>query len=201
MKIILICAFFLLCAACKTPVPDCAGDYDDSGIFTEVPDTLAESRHLSYSTDNEIYAPGRVWAYAYTFTKAGREYHFIPTETGGDRRHRWALVDANAPEYAATAIVGYRLKVPATSTTFDDEPDYDQTIISFTPIQANSQLANTSSFTGVVENCQAIWIHPNRMGLFMFNQITPYPYVQFPLTKGDTYNWQFRVGDGWGSPL
>ena len=180
----------------------CEGKIDpDDGIFVEYPDSLAPSRHLSYSNDNLIYKPGRKWIYKYHWTNNGKSFRFVLPESEDSTPQDWSIVDSTTNEYYTKAIASYRMSIPTKTGFYEDDSLYQQTIVAFRSFQANGTPSDFSSYTGVIENCQNIWLHPLRFGLLEFNQVTPYPYIQFPLEKGLSYSWNFEIGQGWGNPL
>lgn len=54
--------------------------------------------------------------------------------------------------------------------------------------------------SGVIENDTMLWSHPPRGGSYSILQLSPYPYIKLPVTKGEQWTWELTVGSQWGNP-
>lgn len=41
-------------------------------------------------------------------------------------------------------------------------------------------------------------MHPNRDCLFQILELNPFPYIQYPIKKGNTWKWSLSIGSQWG---
>ncbi len=51
--------------------------------------------------------------------------------------------------------------------------------------------------TGVVENENNIWIHPPRSGFFSSLETCPFPFIKYPITIGEEWQDEMKIGDHW----
>ena len=163
-----------------------------SGMYVEnYPDTSNLSR---YTDDNEVYRAKNEYYFSYNYMdKNGNAYYFDkPTiET-------WKFVTKQ--DVSDTTILVVKLSVlPDLSTFIKFMPDYDQTIIEYKYIMHDKSVySKRSSSTGLIENKMNIWMHPPRTDLFKILELNPFPYIQQPYKKGNTWNWELQIGSAWG---
>ena len=55
-----------------------------------------------------------------------------------------------------------------------------------------------SSWSVIVENERNLWMHPNRDCLFQILELNPFPYIQYPVKKGNSWKWSLSIGSQWG---
>jgi hypothetical protein len=56
------------------------------------------------------------------------------------------------------------------------------------------------SFAGVVEDDSTLWSHPPRDGEYRVLELSPYPYLKFPLRRGKRWTDSLAVGAWYGNP-
>lgn len=54
--------------------------------------------------------------------------------------------------------------------------------------------------TGLIENDSILWSHPPREEEFAILELSPFPFIKFPLKLGRHWNDQLEVGPGYGDP-
>ncbi len=54
------------------------------------------------------------------------------------------------------------------------------------------------SYSGIVENERNLWMHPIRNCLFRILELNPFPYIQYPIKKGNAWKWSLSIGSQWG---
>ncbi|MDF1546290.1 MAG: hypothetical protein P1P88_00620 [Bacteroidales bacterium] len=79
----------------------------------------------------------------------------------------------------------------------NNNPDYNQTVISYKYPQVNGDRKFSSS-TGVIENEKNVWMHPPRDRFFRILEINPFPFIQAPYEIGNKWNWSLGIGSFWG---
>ena len=178
-----------------------------SGIWFEVrTDSLNPCR---YTEDNKIYQADREFTFEFHyFDPQGNErfmrYKLVPkqgiclTETGDTTTCTYTASDFSFSDiFDATdsCVNRYLLKVACTGGGFGN--DYDQTIEEFR-FFFDDQRERSSSRSGIVENERNLWMHPNRSCLFRILELNPFPYIQYPITKGKTWKWRLTIGSQWG---
>jgi hypothetical protein len=60
--------------------------------------------------------------------------------------------------------------------------------------------AAPSAFAGVVEDDSTLWSHPPREGEYRVLELSPYPYLKFPLRQGKRWRDSLDVGAWYGNP-
>jgi len=162
------------------------------GIYVESYDNTHNSNH--YTADNEVYKSGVVHEF---------EYHFINTK--GDTLFYKNLNDKNIPygkrwkfvnkeNVDEKTVTGYKLTV----NKGGGKDDYTQSIIEYKNILNYDSLSSSYSNTGLIENSENIWMHPNRFSLFRITQLNPWPFIQKPYEVGNKYSWSLKTGSSWG---
>ncbi|WP_020404187.1 hypothetical protein [Gracilimonas tropica] len=134
-----------------------------------------------FNDNNIIYPVGASYTYSYQYYKSdGEPMNFRFIENG------WEFV-----EPTAEVVNKITLSVRSGLKPFSDwYPDYNQTVFTY-------QLSNKESYelTGLIENEANLWLHPPREGLFKIMQLNPFPFVAYPLEKGNKWEWSVQIGN------
>jgi hypothetical protein len=191
----LIIFIYLLVAGCDEKVDY----YDFNGVFIECYD---ESNPFSYDLDNVIYTPGKTFIFdyrvykkddglAYQFHDSARESTYPPDY--------WKLNQKSTGDNRMIAQL--HMTVLKNKLQKLDQGDGAQSQISYQFMYVDSSFLTTKSRTGLVENPTNIWMHPVRYNNLAILQLTPFPFVKFPITLDEEYNWFLDIGQHYGSPL
>lgn len=194
-KYILIIIIFLLVASCSQKVDY----YDFNGVFIERYD---ESNPFSYDLDNVIYTPGKSFIFDYEVYKKGDELAYQFCDTSRDSTYPpdyWALNKRSTDNNRMIAQL--HMNVLKNKSQDLDQGDGAQSQISYQFKHIDSSFLATKSRTGLVENPRNIWMHPVRYNNLAILQLTPFPFVKFPLTLDEEYEWFLDIGQHYGSPL
>jgi hypothetical protein len=73
-------------------------------------------------------------------------------------------------------------------------PEYSQTVIQQKYWSSNMSLL-FDGVTGLVENDANVWIHPFRGKYFSVTQLSPFPFIKYPLKKGEEWEWKLEEID------
>jgi len=68
---------------------------------------------------------------------------------------------------------------------------YHQTGVEY---KYSSNLNISTVETGIIENARNIWLHPFRGGQLAKTNLNAYPFVKFPISLGQKYEWELNVG-------
>lgn len=179
-----------------------------NGVWFEVRSDT--SNPCRYTEDNKIYRENRVFTFGFRyFDPQGKErymrYERVPiqrhelTEAGDTITNTYYLPDFSfSDEFDAkdSCVNRYLLKVACSSRVF--RKDYDQTVEEFY-FPLNDQRSKLPlSMSGIVENERNLWMHPNRDCLFQILELNPFPYIQYPVKKGNAWKWSLSIGSQWG---
>ncbi len=179
-----------------------------NGVWFEVRNDTANP--CRYTEDNKIYQADREFTFEFHyFDPQGKErymrYERVPiqrhelTEAGDTITNTYYLPDFSfSDEFDAkdSCVNRYLLKVACSSRVF--RKDYDQTVEEFY-FSLNDQRSKLPiSTSGIVENERNLWMHPNRDCLFQILELNPFPYIQYPIKKGNTWKWSLSIGSQWG---
>ncbi|MCB0838426.1 MAG: hypothetical protein KDE26_14405 [Bacteroidetes bacterium] len=173
----------------------------DEGIYVEKFDStnISENR---YTANNITYLEGNKLTYDYFYEDLnGKKYKFQEPEgiSEFDFRERvkaWAFVNIDSLTERTIDKVELTVKY-GLETMAANNPDYNQTVISYEYVQVNGK-RNFSSLTGVIDNEKNVWIHPPRSKLFRILEINPLPFIQTPYKIGNMWNWSLEIGSAWG---
>jgi len=171
------------------------------GVFIEIrPDNTNSNR---YTEDNEIYQIDNAYYFNYQYiTKDGEELYYqhlyepyITTEDGKKVEKlfispEWEFVSKE--KSSDETITAFRMKV------LPDMCNGTQSCIEFRYITNNGEIVPMWEKTGLIENEKNIWQHPPRRFLFKISELNPFPFIQKPYEKGNTWNWSLEIGDDWG---
>ena len=158
-----------------------------NGVWFEVRNDT--SNPCRYTEDNKIYQAGR----EFTF-----EFHYFDPQ-GKERYMRYERIPKQGYELTETGdscINRYEVEVLCTAKPFSK--DYNQTVEAFYFLFDGWRSNRPSSWSGIVENERNLWMHPMRSRLFRIVEINPFPYIQYPIKKGNTWKWSLSIGSQWG---
>ena len=178
------------------------------GVWFEVRNDTANP--CRYTEDNKIYQANRKFTFEFHyFDPQGKErymrYERIPkqgyelTETGDTATYTYYMADfsfSDVFDAKDSCINRYEVEVLCTAKPFSK--DYNQTVEAFYFLFDGWRSNRPSSWSGIVENERNLWMHPMRSRLFRIVEINPFPYIQYPIKKGNTWKWSLSIGSQWG---
>ncbi len=150
------------------------------GILVEDIDSTSTDKN-KYNVDNIIFKPGSILKYNYSFVKNGLEYK------SSSFRNDWDLI---IYDDSMTSNMNFELIILDGNPMQKFVPDYNQTVIKY-----SFDNDDFNEMTGLVENQRNLWMHPPRSGVFKILELSPFPFVKFPIKIGDKYNWNLIIGD------
>lgn len=153
----------------------------------------------NYNTNNIIYTLGKQYIYSYYYQNVKDEKYLIKKgkevkQPEGYSIFDWEFVELEKQD---SETVNYlRLKPNPGNPFKDDDPDYNQTSISYEYIMNNNHSFGME-VTGGIENEINTWIHPPRSKFFKILELNPFPYIKSPYQIGNKWNWKLKIGDHW----
>ena len=179
-----------------------------NGVWFEV--RMDTSNPCRYTEDNKIYQADREFTFEFHyFDPQGKErymrYERIPkqgyelTETGDTNTYTYYMADFSFSDVfnpKDSCINRYEVEVLCTAEPF--RKDYNQTVEAFYLLIDDQWSRWPLSWSGIVENERNLWMHPNRDCLFQILELNPFPYIQYPIKKGNTWKWRLSIGSQWG---
>lgn len=179
-----------------------------NGVWFEV--RMDTSNPCRYTEDNKIYQADREFTFEFHyFDPQGKErymrYERIPkqgyelTETGDTNTYTYYMADFSFSDVfnpKDSCINRYEVEVLCTAEPF--RKDYNQTVEAFYFLFDDQWSRWPLSWSGIVENERNLWMHPNRDCLFQILELNPFPYIQYPIKKGNTWKWRLSIGSQWG---
>jgi hypothetical protein len=146
-----------------------------------------------YTNDNQIYKIGNKFYFSCVYIDTNNQTYFC------DRTlNEWKLIAENK-EFDSTKIFIVLFAEPdAGQIRALSPPNYHQTLMAYEYKTIENKHSDFGEWTGVIENKKNIWLHPPRTKLFKILELNPFPYVQKPLKKGNTWEWELRIGKMWG---
>jgi hypothetical protein len=179
-------------------------DYEiifDEGIYVEKYDSTNVSENR-FTANNKTYREGNklVFDYYYEDLK-GNKYKFQEIEGAGELNFKemvkaWFFVPIDSVNEKTIDKVILTVKY-GLKPMIKNNPDYNQTVISFNYPQISGKQTFSSS-TGLIENEKNIWVHPPRDRFFRILEINPFPFIQAPYKIGNKWNWSLGIGSFWG---
>ena len=179
-------------------------DYEivfDEGLYVErfSPANTSANR---YTANNQTYLEGNKLIYDYYYEDLhGERYKFEELEGASELGFRervkaWSFVRIDSLTERTIEkvelVVEYGLE-----PMVNNNPDYNQTVISYKYPQVNGERKFSSS-TGLIENEKNVWAHPPRDKLFRILEINPFPFIQAPYDIGNQWSWSLKIGSFWG---
>ena len=178
-----------------------------NGVWFEVRNDTANP--CRYTEDNKIYRENRVFTFGFHyFDPQGKErymrYELVPMQgydmlANGDTNYYTALLSdfsfSDTFDDPDSCSKRYVLEVACHHKIFSK--DYDQTVEALCFLFTD-QRSRETSYSGIVENERNLWMHPMRSRLFRIVEINPFPYIQYPIKKGNTWKWSLSIGSQWG---
>lgn len=64
--------------------------------------------------------------------------------------------------------------------------------------QNSNAMFNEYEKTGMKEREDQLWIHPIRSNQYRINEVSPFPYVHYPLKIGSYWSFSIKTNDAWG---
>ncbi len=179
-----------------------------NGVWFEVRNDTANP--CRYTEDNKIYQAEREFTFGFRYyDPQGKErymrYERIPkqgyelTETGDTATYTYYMADFSFSDVFDAkdfCINRYEVEVLCTAKPFSK--DYNQTVEAFCFLYDDQQSRWPLSYSGIVENERNLWMHPIRNCLFRILELNPFPYIQYPIKKGNTWKWRLSIGSQWG---
>ena len=179
-----------------------------NGVWFEVRSDT--SNPCRYTEDNKIYQADREFTFEFHyFDPQGKErymrYERIPkqgyelTKTGDTATYTYYEADFSFSDVfnpKDSCINRYEVEVLCTAEPF--RKDYNQTVEAFYFLFDDQWSRWPLSWSGIVENERNLWMHPNRDCLFQILELNPFPYIQYPIKKGNTWKWRLSIGSQWG---
>ncbi|MCB0647659.1 MAG: hypothetical protein KDC49_13415 [Saprospiraceae bacterium] len=160
----------------------------------ESKDSIPEFHNLN----NQIYKPGNIYTYDYAFTIPGKNGKYILCDTIDEffpGRDSDIFVLANDTS-CYSSFIQFQMKIANKTEESNGEL---QTSLVYSLLSGNKSY-NLLSRTGVVENHINLWIHPIRVLYFEILEFSPFPYLSYRASPGESYYFDLTVGSGWGDP-
>lgn len=191
----LIIFVFVVSTSCIND-DSCSYNLIDSGdgILVEQFDSC-NTQDDRFTSNNTVYKSGVKYYFEY--------YHISPKDDtlvfnisyGGED---WKFTPRNEADRNTAFYIEMEIK-PKLGTIKNVLPDYNQTVISYSILNAQDRVLKRSE-TGLVDNENNIWMHPPRNEYFKILELNPFPYIQKPFQIGNSWSWELSVGSHWGNP-
>jgi hypothetical protein len=163
---------------------------DEDGLLYEAAVSKTQDTEF-FNKDNTIYKPGREFVYAYSITKDGEALICRTNAVGDFETRNWTLVPPAERDSLAIMRLGFKV-LPGHGGLDELFPDYSQTVVQQQYWAADMSLL-FDGLTGLIENDANVWLHPFRGKYFSVTQLSPFPFVKFPLKAGQAWKW--KLGD------
>lgn len=177
---------------------------NSDGVLVEDPGTDNQD-HDFFNKDNKIYLPGHEFIYSYTIKKnsytikKNQKKLYCRTSAVNDTDTKnWTFVKPNEIDDLTIKYVGFKV-LPGYGGMDDLFSDFSQTVVEQKYWSSNMTLLMDGS-TGLVENAANVWLHPFRGKYFSATQMSPFPFIKFPLKKGETWDWNLEIDSRWSDP-
>lgn len=147
---------------------------------------LDSSTIQNYTVDNKIYREGLRFVYDYRYLDKG-------TFLVGNEGHRLdTITDTNSQTIVQ---VSFTVSEERGRSMREMIPEYYQSGVNYDYYGKSGESFYPKTSSGLIENEINVWIHPfRRSTYFAMLNINPYPYVQYPIEVGNTYQWELGVG-------
>lgn len=161
--------------------------YDcENGLCVEYMN-LDSTRINDFSEDNIIYKDKLEFVFDYKYTDStgvyliGNEGHLLDTIT---KINSQTILNAS-----------FHVDKDKRNSFQGEDSYYPQSWLMYDYYDQNGETIWPKTSSGLIENELNIWIHPFRRDTyFAMLNINPYPYVQYPISVGQEYEWQLSVG-------
>lgn len=186
----IILFIFIILNNCQKSIPPLKfiQPYGDELFIEKRPPNNSDP--LFHDRDNKIYTINRTFKYSYYYLdidnhklKFGKEgFSLVPYDSINSR-----IIDTIIFTVGGIAHFG---------------TDSLQTKMRYS-YQGMDGKEYANETTGIIENARNVWLHPPRSNMtkyFKITEINPFPYVQFPLTIGHSWEWKLGIGDMWSEP-
>ena len=148
------------------------------------------------NTDNQIFLEGKPLTYSIKcFNAEGKQqYVVLDGSHGMNYGQNLNFTDEKTGDYVVNTF--------SISTIANEEEfmNSSQSPIKFKYFNSAGAMLPETQQTGVVDNAENIWLDPPRSGAFKVLNLSAYPYVNFPLTLGEKYDYSIVIGKMWASP-
>lgn len=152
-----------------------------------------------FNRDNKIYQPGKEFLFYYLFSKKGENSYCKVNERGDTDRKKWTFVEPNNSDSLTIKFIGIKI-LDGYGGLDNLFPEYSQTIIQ-QGYYAPDKTLLFEGLTGLAENSANVWIHPFRGKMFSVTELSPFPFVKFPLKIGSQWNWKLEdIQERWSDP-
>ncbi len=163
-------------------------------LAIEQPDP-SDSSDERYNKDNIIYRVGRSFYFNFEYKdKTGKKlWAKVKDYTHFDR---YGIVSQGPP--ANNYITGFRAVVQPGRKPFSDlDRNFNKSVLAYEYLMPNG-VFDRVALTMLVENNKNIWLIPPRDFLFKVLELSPYPYVKFPLDTINKWTYRKTISDKWG---
>lgn len=153
---------------------------EQSASFEKIECSLSDS--IPNSNLRKVFKPCREFIYSAKYWDA--DYNLISKE------QIWMMATGKAwgvqPELQDEIIIQYSYDFWKTNN------------IDGYSINPEFQHWSTKTNTGIIETASKTWMHPFRSNQYSFTEVAPFPSVEFPLEKGNTWSTTLEIYEGWG---
>ena len=161
-------------------------------LAIENPTDTTEER---YNKDNKIYRVGRSFYFNFQYKdKSGKIlWAKVKSYTNFDD---FDIVSKASP--SKNCITGFRAVVQPGRKPFSNlNNDFNKSVLAYEYLLPNG-VFDQVALIPMVENPKNIWIVPPRNFLLKVLELSPYPYVKFPLDTIKKWYYRKTVSDKWG---
>ncbi|MFN0200019.1 MAG: hypothetical protein ACKVTZ_00780 [Bacteroidia bacterium] len=174
------------------------------------------------SADNQIYTAGSEFVFTYYWLKDKKAQKVVLTPGMGAKigdsqtyQYNWEWMPSEkmtgAEKYTVQKLLmsipekkgGLMIGQKDQTIIENRYMQYDQ-LIPDMPADYESEIKGEWMYpfeiTGLIECSQGVWMRPHREFGFKISQLNPYPYIQFPIQKGNKWRWKYTVSDYWSDP-
>lgn len=187
----LLALFFVIYVAADNPFKN------SDGVLVEDPGTNNQD-HNFFNKDNKIYLPGQEFIYSYTIKKNQKELYCRTNAVNDTDTKNWTLVNSDQIDDLTIKYIGFKV-LPGYGGMDNLFPDFSQTVVQQQYWSSKMTLLFDGS-TGLVENSANVWLHPFRGKYFSTTQLSPFPFIKFPLKKGESWDWNLEIDSRWSDP-
>ncbi len=180
----------------KKPAPKIQPLRDPSlkHLFVEKP-APGDTSEERYNKDNIVFKVGRSFYYnaIYKDKKGTELWAKVNDYTHFDK---WDTIATTSP--GNNAITGFRAVVQPGRKPFSDlDNRFNRSVLAYEYLMPNG-VFDKVALTQLIENKKNVWMLPPRNFLFKVLELSPYPYVKFPLDSVNKWYYQRTISDKWG---
>ncbi len=148
-----------------------------------------------YNKDNKVYRVGRSFYFNFEYKNKAGEALWAKVK---DYTHfdQYEIVGQSPP--ANNYITGFRAVVQPGRKPFSDlDANFNKSVLAYEYLMPNG-VFDKVALTPLVENGKNVWMVPPRDFLLKVLELSPYPYIKFPLNTIKKWYYQRTVSDKWG---